>query len=203
MRTETITLYRFEELSERAKIRAWEDAPDFSTDYENEYCETLGQFEKIFDIKVYRYHVEAYHYNFQYVITGAANDAPGGDPLRLARYMWNNYANQITEGRYYHKTIYRENERPRFVNRRSKTQFTMENCPLTGFCADCDILQPVIDCLKYTYFFDSYAELIDECLNRFFTAWQAELDWCNSIEHFAEICEANNYEFTETGERRL
>ena len=200
MRTETITLYSFNELSERAQRRAWEDAPNFSSDYTQEYGETLAAFENIFDIKVYRWHVDENHYDFAYVITGTASGAPEGNPLRLARYMWNNYADYITEGRYYSKVIYRENERPRVTARRSKAQFSRENCPLTGFCADCDILQPVIDCLKYTYFFDSYAELIDECLNRFFTAWQAEIEWCSSIEHFAEICEANDYEFTETGE---
>lgn len=200
MRQLTINIYKFSELSEKAQRRAWENGPDFSGDCSEEFRSTLAAFEKIFDIKVYRWNVNDYGYNFAYVTAGAATEAPDGDPLRLARYIWNNYAEYISRGKYYGKLIYRENQPPRHVKRYSKATFEMDNCPLTGVCFDMDILQPVLDCLHYKRFFDSYEELIDACLNDFFQAWQADIEYHASFDYFAEMCEINDYEFLETGE---
>ena len=200
MRQLTINIYKFSELSEKAQRRAWENGPDFSGDYFDEYRHTLKEFENIFDISVYRWNVNEYDYNFAYVTAGAATGAPDGDPLRLARYIWNNYAEYITRGKYYGKLIYRENQPPRHVKRYSKATFEMDNCPLTGTCFDMDILQPVLDCLHYKRFFDSYEDLIDACLNSFFQACQADIEYHSSFEFFAEMYEINEYEFLETGE---
>lgn len=200
MREITVKIYQFHELSEKAQRRAWENGPDFSGDYDSEFRETLKRFEDIFDIKVYRWSMDYCGTDYAFVTAGRATEAPEGDALRLARYIWNNYAEYITRGKYYGKLVYRENQRPRHVKRYSKATFEMDNCPLTGFFADCDILQPVIDCLHYKRFFDSYDELIDACLDSFFDTWRADVEYHNSFEYFAEMCEINEYEFYETGE---
>ena len=201
MREITVKIYRFDELSERAQRRAWENGPDLSGDYSDEYRETLERFENIFDIKVYRWGVNDYTYDYAYVTAGRATEAPEGDALRLARYVWNNYAEYITRGKYYGKLIYRENQPPRHVKRYSKSTFEMDNCPLTGCGTDCSILDPVLDCLHYKVFFNSYDELIDACLDSFFSAWRNEIEYCSSLEYFADYCENNDLEFYETGER--
>ena len=77
----------------------------------------------------------------------------------------------------------------------------MDNCPLTGFCADCDILQPIIDCLHYKRFFDNIEDLLNACLENFFKAWNEEKEYTQSFEYFKEMCIANNYEFFESGEQ--
>lgn len=200
MRHETITIYKFSELSEKAQHRAWENGPDFSGDCSGDFRATLAAFEKIFDISVYRWNVNDYNYNFAYVTAGAATGAPENNPLRLARYIWNNYAEYITKGKYYSTRGRWINGKYHYKYRYSKATFDMDNCPLTGFCYDLDILQPVLDCLHYKRFFDSYDELIDACLNGFFQAWQADIEYHASPEYFAEMCEINDYEFTETGE---
>ena len=50
MRQETINIYKFSELSEKAQRRAWETGPDFSGDFSEDFRATLAAFEKIFDI---------------------------------------------------------------------------------------------------------------------------------------------------------
>ena len=200
MREITVKIYKFSELSEKAQRRAWECGPDFSGDYNSEFRETLKKFENIFDISVYRWSVNDYDYDFSYITTGRATEAPEGDALRLARYIWNNYAEYITRGKYYGKLVYRENQPPRHVKRYSKATFEIGNCPLTGVFCDCDILEPVVNCLHYKSFFDSYTDLIDACLDSFFDTWRMDIAYHASFEHFAEMCEINDYEFYETGE---
>lgn len=200
MREITVKLYKFSELSEKAQRRAWECGPDFSGDYSSEYRETLKKFEDIFDISVYRWSVDDYRYSFDYVTAGRATEAPEGDALRLARYIWNNYADDILKGRYYSTRGRYIDGKYHYKYRYSNVTKTMDSCPLTGVCMDMDILQPVIDCLHYKRFFSSYNDLIDACLDSFFRAWRNEIEYCNSFEYFAEMCEINDYEFYETGE---
>lgn len=201
MRQETITIYTFDELSPAAQRRAWDNSPDFSGDYDSDYITTLHAFEKIFDIDVYRYSVDPfYNPSWAYVKAGAANNCPEGDALRLARYIWNNYAEYISKGKYYGKLI-QDGSKFRHVKRYSKATFEMDNCPLTGCVYDYDILQPVIDCLEYKRFFNSIDDLFNECLSSFFHAWQAEIEYCNSFEYFADQAQANGWEYYETGEQ--
>ena len=200
MRELTVKIYEFSELSEKAQRWAWENGPDFSDCYADEYRATLKEFENIFDISVYRWNVDDYRYSFDYVTAGRATEAPEGDALRLARYIWNNYADYILKGRYYSTRGRYIDGQYHYKYRYSKVTKSMDNCPLTGVCMDFDILQPVIDCLHYKAFFDSYEELIDACLDSFFRAWRNEIEYCNSFEYFAEMCEGNGFEFYETGE---
>ena len=200
MRTETIKIYKFSELSDAAQRRAWETGPDFSGDCSDEFRATLEAFEKIFDIGVYRWNVDDYSHDFAYVTAGGATEAPEGDPLRLARYIWNNYADYISRGRYYSTPGRWIDGKYHYKFRHSNATFEIDNCPLTGVCYDMDILQPVLDCLHYKRFFESYNDLMDECLSAFFGAWSADIEYHASLEYFAEMCEINGYEFTEMGE---
>lgn len=202
MRTETINVYKFDELTTDARHYAWEHGFDYGNDHDDEYRATLEAFEKIFDICVFRYRVgdSIYAPSFSYIKAGAADDAPEGDALRLARYVWNNYAEYIQKGRYYSRGRWIDGKYT-YKCRYSKIRHEMDNCPLTGVCYDCDILGPVIDCLHYKRFFNSYDELIHTCLSGFFAAWDAEKEYLRSEEYFAEMAEINEYEFLETGER--
>lgn len=197
----TINLYKFDELTEQAQRNVFANSSiDFSDDYLGEYLATLHAFEKVFDIRVRDYDAERGY--FRYTMHGRAADAPEGDALRFARYMWNNYASYITKGKYYSTRIKWENGKPEYKQRRSRILVEMENCPLTGVCFDCDILDPVVKCLHYKEMFSSYDELIDACLHSFFRAWGNEIEYCNSFEYFQEWALENDDEwYTENGER--
>lgn len=201
MRQETINIYRFSELSEKAQRRAWENGPDFSGDYDDDFINTLDAFERIFDIDVWDYRVGdcIYSPHYKYTKAGAACDCPDGDPIRVAKYMWNNYAEYITKGKYYSRGRWIDGQY-QHKSRNSKATFELDNCPLTGCCYDMDILGPVLDCLHYKRFFNSIDDLFQECLTHFFRVWDAEKEYYGSIEHFAEMADCNDFEFLETGD---
>lgn len=202
MRKETITIYKFNELSETAQRRAWENGPDFSDHHSDEYRATLEAFEKVFDIRVFYKDVgnSVFCPTFHYIKAGASAAAPENRPIRLATYIWNNYAADISKGRYYFTRGRYVDGKYTYKSRHSRITFEMDNCPLTGVCMDYDILQPVLDCLHYKRFYDSIDDLFNDCLTAFFRAWDAEIEYCQSFEYFAEMCEINDYEFLETGE---
>ncbi len=200
MREYTTTIYRFDELTPDAQWRAWENNNfNLAGDHSDEFLATMAAFEDVFDIRVYRWSVDDWSYDYNFVAAGRAVECPEGDALRVARYIWNNYASGISKGKYYGKLIWNGNK-SRHVKRYSRATFEMDNCPLTGVCYDYDILQPVIDCLHYKRFFETFDDLITACLDNFFAAWRNEIDYCNSFEYFAEIAEINDWEFTENGD---
>lgn len=201
MKTITKTVYTFDELTEKAQEAAWMNSEmDFSGDYSDEYRATLDAFENLFDIRVYDYSVGngVYAPRWKYVKAGRANDAPEGDALRLARYVWNNFAADIMRGKYYYKGKM-ENGKYIYKHRFSRVMLEMDGCPLTGVCTDCNILRPLLDCLHYRRTFETIDELIDACLKAFFRAWDAEIENCNSFEYFADAAAANDWHFYENG----
>ena len=203
MKTIITNLYTFDELSEKAQRKAWEKSSfDFSEDYAAEFRETLAAFENIFDIKVTHYEIGSMMYKpfFDYVTAGDATGAPTGDPIRLAKFVWNNYADYILKGKYYSTGGKWINGEYHNKKRHSNTLFSFFSCPLTGTCWDYDILQPVIDCLHYKRFFNSYDELIHACLSAFFAAWDSEIEHSCSFEYFADAADANEWYFTENGD---
>ena len=199
MLTHTIYTYSFDELSEAAQRRAWErEYYNYSEDYSSEYRGTLEAFEYIFDIKVYNWSVDEWNYTFDFKMGGRADDCPDGDPLRVARYIWNNYADAISKGKYYSVGRF-TNGKYSYKARHSKITKEMDNCPLTGTYTDTDILQPVIDCLHYKQFFDNYEDLITTCLDSFFSSWKKAIEYTNSFEYFEEIATINEWQFLDNG----
>lgn len=203
MKTITTNIYQFHELSEKAQRQAWEKSSfDFSDDHGDEFRETLSAFEQIFDIKVFHYDVGGMVFKptFDFVTAGPGADAPTTDPIRLAKFIWNNYADSILKGKYYSTRGEYINGKYTYKFRHSNIIKSFDDCPLTGVCYDYDILQPVIDCLHYKRFFNSYDELIHACLENFFRIWDAEIEYSNSFEYFTENAECNEWYFTESGE---
>ena len=199
MLAHTIYTYTFDELSEEAQHRAWErEYCNYSEDYSSEYRATLEAFEYLFDIKVYNWSVDEWNYTFDFHKAERAEACPDGNPLRVARYIWNNYADSITRGKYYSIGHY-INGKYSYKSRHSKILLEMDNCPLTGTYTDTDILRPVIDCLHYKQFFDNYDDLITTCLDSFFCSWKKAIEYTNSFEYFEELATINEWQFLDNG----
>ena len=201
MPTYTIKTYYFNELSREAQERAFaRDLNAIPDDiYNDEFRATLAAFEKIFDISVYRWDVSSNSYLFDFQQTGNGNADEIRDPLRLAAYVWNNYAKYIKKGKYYSTPIKYIDGKPTYKYRHSRVLFEMDNCPLTGVCFDNDILAPVLDCLEYKRFFDTYDDLMTDCLNRFFETWRDALSYSESFEFYEEEALANEWEYLADG----
>lgn len=61
-------------------------------------------------------------------------------------------------------------------------------CPLTGYCGDNDGLDPLWDMMEGKHAKDgtTIADMIDQCFEAFFTAWQKDIEWRMSEEYFRE-----------------
>lgn len=208
MREHTIKLYSFDELSEAAQKYAYrKHGYIFYDDFGHSYRPTLREFERCFDVTVTSWELDSTYYTFNY----RTNNDVGiyADPLRIARYVWNNYSQHVEYHKIYNTwkplyiTVngidYRRNK-PQPVRVSNNTVLGRGQCVLTGEYPDENILTPIFDCLEYKRLFASYDDLIETCLHEFFTAWQKDIEHTDSFEYFEEMVTLNDYEFLETGE---
>jgi len=203
----TFKSYSIDELSEEAKEHAYNKwRNDDYYIWGDEVKATLNEFCRIFDIKMIDWSYDSCNYNYRFRVENDTldNNESNLHGIRLATYIWNNYAKYIAKGKYY--SLWSKTEKSernpnmgKLKNRHSKVMSEMDNCPLTGVCYDCDILEPIIDCLTYKRMFDSYEDLIEQCLKDFFSACREECEWCESMEYFIDEAQANNYEYDVDG----
>ena len=201
------TSYSINELSEKAKERAYSkwECDDYYI-WGKEVEATLDEFCKVFDIKMHDWSYDSCSSDYAFRIENDVLDDTEADikGIRLAVYIWNNYAKYITKGKYYSLWCKREKSEHnpnvgKLKTRYSKVMTQMDNCPLTGWCFDYEILDSIIKCLTYKKMYDSYKELVDECLSNFFDACVKDCQYCESMEYFIDMAEANDYEYDEYG----
>lgn len=72
-------------------------------------------------------------------------------------------------------------------------------CPFTGVCYDETLLDPIREFMTKPIAGTTYQDLIDECGARLAAALVTEAEYRYSDEALQEMCEANEYEFTENG----
>ena len=192
MRTETITVYSFNELSDEAKqtaLNGWRES-NYQNGYawENDNRESLKAFCDLFNVTLDRYNNPRVH---------ATDEILALSGVRLMAYLWNNYGNALYKPKYIYNI--KQGVHAGMKSRYSKCQ--VENsCVLTGYCMDDDILQPVYEAMHKPYAGD-FQDLISECIQAYETAVEQDHDYQDSLEYCAESCEANEYEFTEDGKR--
>lgn len=215
--TISITVYSFDELSSEAKERAIEAERSARNNHwyfpwQDEYQSTLSAFCERFDIEVedicghYDGTVEIKKgcypdlnsnadtwYQRRYDIYGEKVRG-----LRLRTYVINNFSDVLYE------------RRKQYVNgrgskhRASNVFTTPTDCPFTGFCADDAMLQPMRDFVAdptsrpATY---DLNDLMGDCVSAFNSAWLRDCEWYMSDECITGDILANEYQFTEDGDR--
>lgn len=155
MRTETITIYSYSELSEEAKAtayKAWE--PDYAFEADNR--RTLEAFCTAFGIEVTEYVYNSYCHSFRW---RAKNE---GDE-------------EITDNEY--------------------IRHCLSLFEPTGFYLDEVILGPAKQPTEGKVF----GNVIEECLEAFFSACCEDVKYTQSQEYFADFAENNEFEFYENG----
>jgi hypothetical protein len=197
MRTATIKVYKVDELSEKAKEKAFNDfccTSDYFSASENE--STLKEFENLFPIKV-----KQWEYGFQgsyinYEFTDDEIEELSG--IRLLKYLYNNYWTDLFKGKYYSKGRYIDGKYT-YKSRRSKAIFE-HCCVLTGYCIDDDILDPIYNFLKKPEAHITFNDLMDDCLQSWIKACENDYEAYFSMESFEDMAQANEWEFKENGE---
>lgn len=204
MRTIRTKIYKFEELSEDAQQKAinkHREVMDNDFIYDDTH-KVVEAFNDVFETKegrnswldVYTDHMEENILELK--------------GLRLQKYLWNNYKNQLFKGKYYSlwskKDIsykYHKNGYPVLKSRYSKV-LKQNSCVLTGMCYDDDMLQPIYDFLEKRNFSNctiTFYHLLNDCFDELRKTVENEIDYRNTDDAIIEEIKANDYEFTENG----
>jgi len=208
MRTIRTKIYKFNELTEKAKQTAINkfrnDGIDTDYIYDEAY-NTVKEFHELFGTKedsrswldVHTGHIDDNIMNLK--------------GLRLRTYVINNFGSKLYKGKYF--SLWSKTEKsykhykdgyPVLKSRYSKVIFD-NCCTLTGVCYDQSILQPVYDFienykLKADYYsYMDFETLINDCFAELSKDIDNEVEAINSDMAIAENIEANEYEFTIDG----
>ena len=177
MKTIEINAYEFSELNDEAKEEAyntWLSNGDYY--WFNENDSTLKEFCRFFDITVDNYKYDTVISDYSMKTDYDNEELSVDEQLKILK---SNYENMKNNARY----------------------GGSEGCELTGFCMDEVILQPVRTIIDNKGAFSSYYDTMETCLDDFFEACVSDYAHCTSIEYFEELCDINDWYFTENGKR--
>lgn len=206
MRTQTLTLYKFNELTPEAQqtaIERYKDADMISTDFiVDEAGNTLKKFCDLFSITYRNFDFcEMYRSQYSFEMEDTILELSG---LRLHKYIWNNFKSDLYKGKYYSlwskKDIsykYYKEGYPVLKDRRSKVFFDT-SAVLTGWCYDESILGPIYNFLDKPTSTD-FKQLLQDCLYNFAKDVCSEIEAQYTDEVISENLIANEYEFTANG----
>jgi hypothetical protein len=208
-------VYRFNELKKPAK----ENAIDWYRHDRNEYffdsdnTKVIETFEsiisKIVDIKEWSYGSFGYNDRVRFEFKDDTIENLTG--LRLMKYLLNNfytdfysriYIKLLSSKKYIqHKKIVSKpiNDNGEFYNSYKLFQRESENCPLTGYCLDNALLQPIWDFIKQPKQI-TFKELLEQCFDAWIKACNNDIEYCNTDEFITEEIENNDYWWTNNGE---
>lgn len=203
MRTETINIYKFDELPEDVQeniIENWRNDGVFPWSDEN--TDVLDAFCVIFGVRV-----TDWDYGYQNYINWCYEgdyDHEELSGLRLQRFLVNNYWGGVFKGKYYSTKGQWIGGKYHYKSKRSRCQFG-SCCPLTGHVIDDVILAPVIQ-----YMLDprkagarwqsmTLTDLLYDCLRAWVYACRNDYENWLSPEAIKDDIEANEYEFYSDG----
>lgn len=188
-----IKIYKFEELTEESKekarriFRTANHVNGYAWDNENN--DSLKAFLDLFNCSLKR---------GGYV---RCNDSDTGEMegLRLYKYIMNNFYDDI----YKPKSYWINDGIRNCVGMNSKTRYSKifkvwDNCSLTGYCMDNDLLQPVIDFLKKPSG-TCFNDLLTSCYESWEYTVKKEQEYQDSNKAIDENISINEYEFYEDG----
>lgn len=206
MRTATVDVYSYPELTEEAKDRAfnhWLETADYP--WQEEARQTIAALGGVFGVVCYDWEYGVCRpYNFRLKFDNIDGDAMGlsGNRARswLSNNIWDNtfaekYAKKDRQGRTIWHTLGE----------------VWDCCPLTGIWLDNEALRPLRDFVtgkgdydtRRLYLHDrtTVEDVIRACFDALFAELTRDCEYCSSREYFEEEANANDYEFTASGDR--
>lgn len=214
MKTITVNLYSFDELSEQSKrvaINNYDTDYDINQIYEESYesykafCEIFGLTEYICDDKFYLN------------INNLEDNILELKGIRLAKWLWNNHKHNLFSGKYYGYSSYHNGRiKHNRVNTKIlsdgkffnayKSAITLSNdSVLTGLFYDDILLKPIYDFLNYDSKYFNEDQTLDtlllDCLGNLNKTVLTEVSSIYSKEHISEYYRENNIEFYKNGEQ--
>jgi hypothetical protein len=215
MKTISINLYSFNELSEEAKQKAVKNAPVFTDFIYDEAYETVKKACKLFGIS------EGLNSWLDFSSNGIDENILNLRGLRLRKWILNNFWDTLYKRKFYdsigdnkiikHPCIkvykFDINKGARVSSSNfyySRIQKTNDSV-LTGVSYDNDFLNPIYEFIEWklrpdynTY--QDWESLLNDCFESLRLSIENEVQYRNSFEAIAEDLQANEYQFTEEGE---
>lgn len=187
MKTKTITVYSFDELSERAKKVAIEECRPMENFWASENQESIKKLVDILPVFV----------NWR---NGTANTEIDLTGQRLANYIWNNFRKDIYKPKQYWICNGVKNCVGKNSKKRDSKVFLFDEyaCSLTGYYMDNYVLSPIFEFMRKPENI-SLSDLIERCISEYKKQSEADWDFQNSDEQIIETIKSNEYTFTESG----
>lgn len=218
MKTIEVTLYKFNELSEKAKEVAINNEREnvcVNYIYDDAYC-TVKSFNSVFG-------TSEGSYSWLDVNTSSFdNSILELRGFRLQKYLWNNYKDTLYKRKYlkhgelavakkpFHKmkkqteiTSNCSNKGKISVSYYSNIQKESKNCNLTGVCYDEVILKPIYEFLDKRDFSNctiDFESLLNNCFYELKKSIAKEVDYRNSYEAICEDLIEKDYDYTKDGQ---
>jgi len=173
MREHTIKLYTIDELPEDIQAKIYENFrvndPDLFH-WADEWIDSLKAFCNQFGITLRDYEIGPDHRG-NHVEWCIDDDAIAGlHGIRLFKYIRNNY-DHLLQG----------------------------DCPFTGYCGDESLIDPIRNFMQKPEQGYTMHDLVTDCVDAWMHGMLQDWEWHYSDEYIHELCQINEYEFTEEG----
>lgn len=206
MRTITKNIYTFDELSDEAKERAIENyrALGIPFAWHDEAIASIKAIADVLNCSYSWYSYDGVDYtvylepedNWRYDDT----DITELEGRRAWAYIENNFISKAERPKTYYlnHVIYCDGRKN--WSRKSKINYTINDCPFTGYCMDCCFSEAWRDWKKTFNKYSTVGDFIELVAEKLGEDWTADNEYQNSDEGIIEIFECNDYEFTEDGD---
>jgi len=166
-----VKVYEIHELSPEAQKKAYEEWAYYS-DYpwHDDNMKTLREFCRIFNIDAYDWEYGIGYGYIYWRYAGENENLLNGKGKALARWLEREYGWLINE-----------------------------DCPLTGYCMDEDILEPMKKFVKNPSDDVTLRDILNDCLNQWVDACSMDIEDYFTMENFKWECDANGWLFLEDG----
>ena len=212
MKTITLELFKFNELSEEAKQVAIDDYRS-----SGKHCGDVGEVIDSAKAAIELFNLETGRRYSDVTTCHIDEDILELKGVRAYKYILNNYGyklfkpkfiKSIKGHKFYTQVICKRYDFSKFKNGKptlstfiySKNQKT-DSCVLTGVCYDNDILRPVYDFLSKPCQYTTIQDIFEQLGEAIAKTFQDFEEWTNSDEYISEFFEGNDYDFTIDGNR--
>jgi len=173
METVEIQIFEIHELTENVRnnvIYNWRAGDDWY--WWNEWEDVLTAFFNHFSNETLLSNYEWAEHHRSKVSFSVSEELSEMKGVRLFKYLANNHGELVKE---------------------------WENCPLTGFGGDYDILQPISEFMKRPSLYMTFEDLMRECFEAWSLAVQKDYEYWLSEESILEDISTNDVKFTASG----
>lgn len=201
MRTITITtnIYKFDELSEEAKEKAIEDyRENMLFFWQDEIIDTIKAIANAMNCEAKWYSYDGITYDVSFY-SRETEDIENLCGKRAWTYIWNNYLYPSREYKTYWKDRVIHCDGRKNWTRKSKISYGWDDCPFTGYCADCCFIEAWREWKKNFNKYSTVGEFINLVAEKLEEEWTNDNEYQISDEGIIEAIEAYDYEFLEDG----